>query len=144
MARKKISTTIYVEKDQDTALRKLRDRTGIPTAVLIRDAIDMALLRWTEGGETEEVLAKVEDALAEVRQTEPSPHAAYEDLDLVLTHARQLQNERDQCRALADHYRQALFALQETVKAALSPPERFEPDYDGQEQAEAESALDGG
>jgi predicted DNA-binding protein len=45
MARKKISTTIYITPEQDERLKLLHERTKVPVAVYIREGIDLALER---------------------------------------------------------------------------------------------------
>jgi predicted DNA-binding protein len=46
MARKKISTTIYITPEQADQLKQLNDRTKVPVAEYIRQGIDMVLLRY--------------------------------------------------------------------------------------------------
>jgi predicted DNA-binding protein len=43
MARKKISTTIYITPEQNDRLKLLNQRTKVPIAVYIREGIDMVL-----------------------------------------------------------------------------------------------------
>jgi len=43
MARKKISTTIYITPEQNERLKLLNQRTKVPIAVYIREGIDMVL-----------------------------------------------------------------------------------------------------
>jgi predicted DNA-binding protein len=43
MARKKISTTIYITPEQNERLKLLHDRTKVPVAVYIREGIDLVL-----------------------------------------------------------------------------------------------------
>lgn len=43
MARKKISTTIYITPEQSEKLKLLHERTKVPVAVYIREGIDLAL-----------------------------------------------------------------------------------------------------
>jgi hypothetical protein len=43
MARKKISTTIYITPDQAERLKLLHERTKVPVAVYIREGIDLVL-----------------------------------------------------------------------------------------------------
>ncbi|MEZ4255936.1 MAG: ribbon-helix-helix domain-containing protein [Polyangiales bacterium] len=43
MARKKISTTIYVTPEQNEKLKLLHERTKVPVAVYIREGIDLVL-----------------------------------------------------------------------------------------------------
>jgi predicted DNA-binding protein len=45
MARKKISTTIYITPEQDERLKLLHERTKVPVAVYIREGIDLVLER---------------------------------------------------------------------------------------------------
>jgi hypothetical protein len=45
MARKKVSTTIYITPDQDEKLKLLNERTKVPVAVYIREGIDMVLAK---------------------------------------------------------------------------------------------------
>jgi len=46
MARKKISTTVYITPEQDEALKKLNARTKVPIAEYIREGIDLVLARY--------------------------------------------------------------------------------------------------
>lgn len=48
MARKKISTTIYITPEQNEQLKLLHDRTKVPVAVYIREGIDLVLERYKE------------------------------------------------------------------------------------------------
>jgi Ribbon-helix-helix domain len=43
MARKKISTTIYITPEQNESLKLLHERTKVPIAVYIREGIDLVL-----------------------------------------------------------------------------------------------------
>jgi predicted DNA-binding protein len=43
MARKKISTTIYITPEQNEQLKALHRRTKVPVAVYIREGIDLVL-----------------------------------------------------------------------------------------------------
>ena len=43
MARRKISTTIYITPEQNERLKLLHDRTRVPVAEYIRQGIDMVL-----------------------------------------------------------------------------------------------------
>ena len=45
MARKKISTTIYITPEQNDRLKLLHERTKVPVAVYIREGIDLVLDR---------------------------------------------------------------------------------------------------
>jgi predicted DNA-binding protein len=45
MARKKISTTIYITPEQNDQLKVLHERTKVPVAVYIREGIDLVLER---------------------------------------------------------------------------------------------------
>lgn len=46
MARKKISTTIYITPEQNEQLKLLNKRTKVPIAVYIREGIDMVLQKY--------------------------------------------------------------------------------------------------
>ena len=46
MARKKISTTIYITTEQDAALKLLNARTKVPVAEYIRQGIDLVLDKY--------------------------------------------------------------------------------------------------
>ena len=48
MARKKISTTIYITPEQSEKLKLLHERTKVPVAVYIREGIDLVLERHHE------------------------------------------------------------------------------------------------
>ncbi|MEM9191522.1 MAG: ribbon-helix-helix domain-containing protein [Myxococcota bacterium] len=48
MARKKISTTIYITPEQNERLKLLHQRTKVPVAVYIREGIDLVLERHEE------------------------------------------------------------------------------------------------
>jgi len=43
LARKKISTTVYITPEQNERLKLLHDRTRVPVAEYIRQGIDMVL-----------------------------------------------------------------------------------------------------
>ena len=43
MARKKISTTVYITPEQDAKLKMVSERTGLPVAEYIRRGIDRIL-----------------------------------------------------------------------------------------------------
>jgi predicted DNA-binding protein len=45
MARKKISTTIYITPEQSERLKQLHDKTKVPVAEYIRQGIDLILER---------------------------------------------------------------------------------------------------
>jgi len=46
MARKKISTTIYITPEQSEQLKQLHDKTKVPVAEYIRQGIDLVLLKY--------------------------------------------------------------------------------------------------
>ena len=48
MARKKVSTTIYITPEQSEKLKLLHQRTNVPVAVYIREGIDLVLKRHAE------------------------------------------------------------------------------------------------
>ena len=45
MARKKISTTVYITPEQNELLKMLHDRTKVPVAEYVRQGIDLVLDR---------------------------------------------------------------------------------------------------
>jgi predicted DNA-binding protein len=46
MARKKVSTTIYITPEQNERLKVLNDRTKVPVAEYIRQGIDLVLEKY--------------------------------------------------------------------------------------------------
>jgi predicted DNA-binding protein len=46
MARKKISTTVYITPEQNDQLKVLHDRTKVPVAEYIRQGIDLVLEKY--------------------------------------------------------------------------------------------------
>ncbi len=48
MARKKISTTIYITPEQNELLKLLNQKTKVPVAEYIRQGIDMVLEKYKE------------------------------------------------------------------------------------------------
>ena len=48
MARKKISTTIYITPEQNERLKLLHDRTKVPVAEYIRQGIDLVLEKYRD------------------------------------------------------------------------------------------------
>ena len=46
MARKKISTTVYITPEQDEALKQLHQRTKVPVAEFVRQGIDLVLEKY--------------------------------------------------------------------------------------------------
>jgi len=46
MARKKISTTIYITPEQNERLKQLHDKTKVPVAEYIRQGIDLVLQKY--------------------------------------------------------------------------------------------------
>jgi hypothetical protein len=46
VARKKISTTIYITPEQNEQLRILNERTKVPVAVYIREGIDLIIQHY--------------------------------------------------------------------------------------------------
>ena len=125
MPRKKISVTVYLEKSQDTRLRALRDRTGIPAAVIIRDAIELSLRRWEvgAGGVLERAEQLVSEKQLELGEQYDLP-AEYAELNDVITHAQGLSVQRDEALAKASHYRQALNRAVQALQDALEAAER--------------------
>ena len=48
LARKKISTTVYITPDQDAQLKALHGRTKVPVAEYIRQGIDLVLEKYRD------------------------------------------------------------------------------------------------
>ena len=48
MARKKISTTVYITPEQDLQLKALTHRTKVPVAEYIRQGIDLVLEKYRD------------------------------------------------------------------------------------------------
>ncbi len=48
MARKKISTTVYITEEQNEQLKKLNDKTKVPIAEFIRQGIDLVLNKYQD------------------------------------------------------------------------------------------------
>jgi len=46
VARKKLSTTIYITPEQNERLKMLHERTKVPIAVYIREGIDLVLAKY--------------------------------------------------------------------------------------------------
>ncbi len=46
MARKKISTTVYITQEQSEKLKLLNEQTKVPVAEYIREGIDMVLQKY--------------------------------------------------------------------------------------------------
>lgn len=46
MARKKLSTTVYITEEQDQKLKELSRRTKVPVSVYIREGIDLVIDRY--------------------------------------------------------------------------------------------------
>lgn len=45
MARRKVSTTVYITREQDELLKRLSQHTKVPVAEFIRQGIDLVLER---------------------------------------------------------------------------------------------------
>lgn len=60
MARKKISTTIYITPEQDSKLKRLSAKTRVPVAEYIRQGIDMVLAEYQDQlpGEQQELFRR--------------------------------------------------------------------------------------
>ena len=65
MARKKLSTTIYITPEQDQRLKLLHERTKVPIAVYIREGIDLVLAKY------EKLLPGQASLLGEVDKPKP-------------------------------------------------------------------------
>lgn len=48
VARKKISTTVYITPDQDARLKALHGKTKVPVAEYIRQGIDLVLEKYRD------------------------------------------------------------------------------------------------
>jgi predicted DNA-binding protein len=48
MARKKISTTIYITPEQNELLKRLNQKTKVPVAEYIRQGIDLVLEKYRD------------------------------------------------------------------------------------------------
>jgi hypothetical protein len=48
MARKKLSTTVYITPEQDARLKQLHEKTKVPVAEYIRQGIDLVLDKYKE------------------------------------------------------------------------------------------------
>lgn len=48
MARKKISTTVYITEEQNERLKQLNEKTKVPIAEFIRQGIDMVLDKYRD------------------------------------------------------------------------------------------------
>jgi hypothetical protein len=48
VARKKISTTVYITPEQDARLKLLHDRTKVPVAEYVRQGIDLILEKYRD------------------------------------------------------------------------------------------------
>jgi predicted DNA-binding protein len=48
LSQTKIARTIYINSDQVDALKKLSDKTKVPQAVYVREALDMLLDKYSE------------------------------------------------------------------------------------------------
>jgi len=74
MARKKISTTVYLTEEQVVALKELHARTRVPISEYIRDGIDMILRKHSHQlpGQTSLFDEFAEDDLGEGKKSEVS------------------------------------------------------------------------
>jgi predicted DNA-binding protein len=48
VGRRKVTTTVYLEAEQDRLLKALSVRTGVPVAAYIRDGVDQVLAAHAE------------------------------------------------------------------------------------------------
>jgi len=48
LSQTKVARTIYINSDQVEALKKLSDKTKVPQAVYVREALDMLLDKYSE------------------------------------------------------------------------------------------------
>lgn len=77
MARKKLSTTIYIEPEQQERLKVLHERTKVPIAVYIREGIDLVLAKYTHLLPGQPSL--LADGAAGPSTTQPAPAAGARD-----------------------------------------------------------------
>lgn len=61
MARRKLSTTIYITPEQNDRLRVLHDRTKVPVSVYIREGIDLVLAKYAHVLPGQELLPELKD-----------------------------------------------------------------------------------
>lgn len=66
MARKKISTTVYITPEQDEQLKLLHNRTKVPMAEYIRQGIDLILDKYRD-----QLPGQAELGLGGARRTRP-------------------------------------------------------------------------
>lgn len=66
MARRKVSTTVYITEEQNELLKRLHEETKVPIAEYIRQGIDLILERHRMNANGERQLS-FEDLFAEVR-----------------------------------------------------------------------------
>lgn len=64
MARKKISTTIYITPEQSEKLKLLHERTQVPVAVFIREGIDLVLKKHSKALPGQILLVPLDDEKA--------------------------------------------------------------------------------
>jgi hypothetical protein len=57
MARRKISTTVYITEEQNELLKRLHDETKVPIAEYVRQGIDIILERHRLAGQPERQLS---------------------------------------------------------------------------------------
>jgi len=48
LSQTKVARTIYINSDQVDALKRLSDKTKVPQAVYVREALDMLLDKYSE------------------------------------------------------------------------------------------------
>jgi predicted DNA-binding protein len=65
MARKKVSTTVYLEAEQEENLKLLSRRTKVPMAAYIREGIDMMLAKYAHEFADQLTLAAIFEKEAE-------------------------------------------------------------------------------
>jgi predicted DNA-binding protein len=61
MARRKLSTTIYITPEQNDRLRQLHERTKVPISVYIREGIDLVLAKYDHVLPGQEVLLDLKE-----------------------------------------------------------------------------------
>lgn len=68
MSRQKISTTIYITREQSAMLKLLNERTKVPVSVYIREGIDLVLKHYSHMLPGQMTL---EESLADTDKNEP-------------------------------------------------------------------------
>lgn len=75
MARRKLSTTVYITTEQDAALKLLHARSKVPVAEYIRQGIDLVLAKYRDHlpGQVDLALTPVPAATGPATTVQPRP-----------------------------------------------------------------------